>query len=59
MPDRCQNLSSKGGESEQNIPGVIGGIARRGGSCQRDRYVEWCVGSTKEKEPSWVVCPPL
>ena len=49
VPDCCQNLSSKGGELEQNIPKVVevvGGIARRGGSRQRDHYMEWCVGST-------------
>ena len=57
VPDRCQNLSSKSGESKQDIPGVVGGIARRGRSHQKDRYVEWCMGSTQEKEPSWVVCP--
>ena len=30
VPDRCQNLSSKGGELEQDIPGVVGWIARWG-----------------------------
>ena len=29
VPDRCQNLNSKGGKSEQNILGVVGGIVRR------------------------------
>ena len=28
--DHCQKLNFNGGESEQDIPGVIGGIARRG-----------------------------
>ena len=28
----------------------------RGESCWRDHYVEWCVGSTQEKEPSSVDC---
>ena len=40
VPDRCKNLSSKGGESEQSIPKVFGGIARRGGSHRRDCYVQ-------------------
>ena len=30
--DLFQNLSSKGGESEQNIPRVVGGITRRDGN---------------------------
>ena len=30
VPDRCQNLNSKGGESEKNIPGFVGRIARKG-----------------------------
>ena len=29
VPNRCQNLSSKGGKSELNIPRVVGGIAIR------------------------------
>ena len=32
VPDHFQNLNSKGGESEQNIPGVVRGIAKREGS---------------------------
>ena len=35
MPDRCQNLSPKGGELEQNIPLVIGGNVRRGEVAER------------------------
>ena len=30
VPNCCQNLSSKGGESMQNIPGVVGGIVKMG-----------------------------
>ena len=57
VPDHCQNLSTRGGKSGQNIPRVIGGIAKRGGSCQRDHYVGLCVQSTHENKPSQVVCP--
>ena len=42
MPDHCQKLSSMDGESEHNIPEFVGGIARKGESCWRDRYVEYC-----------------
>ena len=52
-----QNLNSKAGKLEQNILRVVRGITNRRGSFWRDRYVEWHVGSTQEKEPSWVVCP--
>ena len=30
VPDHCQNLNFKSGESEQNIPRVVGRITRRG-----------------------------
>ena len=33
VPDHYQNLNSKGGELEQNIPRVVRGIARRGRDC--------------------------
>ena len=36
VSDRCQNLNSKGGDSEQNIPGVVEGITRKGKSYRRD-----------------------
>ena len=57
VPDRYENLNSKVRESENNILRVFRGIARRGGSCRMDHYVEQCVGSTQEKEPSWAGCP--
>ena len=52
MLDCCQNLSSKGGESEQNIPGVIGGIVMRG----NDRVL---VLMTSHKLPLVPLCSHL
>ena len=52
VPDRCQNLSSKGGELEQNIPRVFRRIARRG----KDRVL---VLMTGHKLPLLPLCPHL
>ena len=52
MPDHYQNLSSKGGKSQQNIPGVVGGITIRG----MDRVL---VLMTGHKLPLLPLCPHL
>ena len=57
MPNCCQNLSFKGGESGQNIPRVVGGITKKGESCQRDCYIGLFVRSNQENKPSLVVRP--
>ena len=54
--DHCQNLNSKGGESEQDIPRVVRGITRRGESHQRDCYVEW--DQHKRKNLPGLSAPP-